>query len=222
METVGRPREETGTKPRIGVIALGGTIASVPDSSGRNATMSLSVADVLAAVPAAADIVQLRAETFRQCGSAELSVADIVELAARIDELSDQLDGVVVTQGTDTLEETAYLLDLLVVSDMPVVVTGAMRNSGLPGADGPANLLHSIRVAASGEAQGLGPLVVMNDEIHAARFVRKSHATSTAAFTSPGLGPLGWVAEGRVRIPLVPRHRTARLPRRNRQYRRSR
>jgi L-asparaginase len=109
--------------------------------------------------------------------------------------------GVVVTQGTDTLEECAFALDLLVDSDLPIVVTGAMQNPAQPGSDGPANLVAAVQVAISKEARGLGVLVVMNDEIHAARFVRKTHTTSRATFQSPTIGPVGWVNEGRVRIP---------------------
>jgi L-asparaginase len=107
------------------------------------------------------------------------------------------------------MEETAYLLDLLLPAGPPIVITGAMRNSGLPGADGAANLTAAVQVAVSPLAHGLGVLVVMNDEVHAARFLRKTHSSSPASFRSPQLGPIGWITEGRVRIPLIPREATA-------------
>ncbi len=119
--------------------------------------------------------------------------------------------GCVVTQGTDTLEETAFVLDLLWDRPAPVVVTGAMRSADQPGADGPANLLASVRVASAPVAVGAGVLVVLGDEIHAARHVHKAHTSLPAAFVSPGLGPVGGVTEGRVWLPLRPVRRPGEL-----------
>jgi L-asparaginase len=145
------------------------------------------------------------AVSFRQAASGELRIEDLVGLAA---EISARIDGgaagAVVTQGTDTIEETSFCLDLLVEGEAPVVVTGAMRNPTLPGADGPANLLASIRVAASAVARGLGTVVVLNDEIHAARFVHKTHTSNPATFRSDPVGPLGWISEGVPRIVVRP------------------
>ena len=189
-------------RPVIAILALGGTIAAAPPEPGRAATMDRDADAIVRSV---------RPESFRRIGSADLGFADIVALAKRIDAIAATVAGVVVTQGTDTLEETSFLLDRLVASDVPVVVTGAMRNAGLPGADGPANLLAAVRVAASPLARAAGTLVVMNDEIHLGRFVRKAHATSPATFESRPLGPIGWVAEGHVRMPLAPRTRPRRF-----------
>jgi L-asparaginase len=132
-------------------------------------------------------------------------VDDLVELASEITARIDEgAGGAVVTQGTDTIEETSFVLDLLVDREAPVVVTGAMRNPTLPGADGPANLLASIQVAASEVARGLGAMVVLNDEIHAARFVRKTHTSNPATFRSDPVGPVGWISEDNVRVVLRP------------------
>jgi L-asparaginase len=202
----------TGPLPLVAMFALGGTIAAPVDATGGNAGMTLSADDIVGDLAARAG-VEVEARTFRRLPSASLGLDDLVELAAEISRaLVHGASGAVVTVGTDTLEEVAYLLDLLVASDEPVVVTGAMRNAGLPGADGPANLLAALRVATSPEARGIGTLVVMDDQVHLARFARKSHSSSTAAFTSANTGPVGWIVEGRVRIPLVPRRRTVPLP----------
>jgi len=145
------------------------------------------------------------AVSFRQAASGEIRVEDLVELAA---EISGRIDGgaagALITQGTDTIEETSFCLDLLVDREAPVVVTGAMRNPTLPGADGPANLLAAIQVAASDVARGLGTVVVLNDEIHAARFVRKTHTSNPATFRSYPVGPLGWISEGVPRVVARP------------------
>ncbi len=199
-------------KPVVHLFTLGGTIASVPEADGVHTRVGLSADDLVRAVPELASVATLQAISLRQQLSADLDVADIVDLSRRIDQSAGAgATGVVVAQGTDTLEETAFLLDRLVTTDIPVVVTGAMRLAGAPGADGPGNLLAAVQVAASPLAVGLGTLVVFNDQIHAARFVRKTHSTSPGTFASPTVGPIGWITEGRVRIPLVPRTRTPRL-----------
>ena len=156
--------------------------------------------------------IDVEAVTFRQVTSASLGFADLAELrTAAAAAVARGATGVVVTLGTDSLEEVAFALDLLWGEDAPLVVTGSMRNAGLPGADGPANLLAALRVAAHPEAAGQGVLVVLNDEIHLARYVRKSHTSSVAAFASGGIGPVGWLVEDRVRIPVVRRTRPAAL-----------
>ena len=147
---------------------------------------------------------------FRSMPSASLSFEDVIELVAAAEQC--RADGVVVVQGTDTLEETAYLMDLLWPHDTPIVVTGAMRNPSMAGSDGPANLLAAVQSAASPGLRGLGALVVFNDQIHAARFVRKTHSTSTSTFASPNAGPIGLMVEGRpVRLMNVERRPVHRL-----------
>ena len=200
-------------RPRVTVFSLGGTIASTPDE-GRGAVIRLRGEDLVRSVPAVGDYATVEARDVQRVPSGDLTTDDLLALISEIRTLqAANGDGVVVTQGTDTLEETAYLADLLLPGDSPVVFTGAMRNPSLPGADGPANLLAAIQVAASPAARGLGVLVVMNDEVHAARFVRKRQTTSTATFGSPLVGPLGLIVEGRVNIYVRPPGRVrVRLP----------
>lgn len=191
---------------RVRAYFLGGTIGMAGHEGG--VVSRLRAADLVASVPGLGDLdVALDLVDFRSMPSANLSFADIAELASEA--AASDADGVVVVQGTDTLEETAYLLDLLWPEARPLVVTGAMRNPALAGSDGPANLLAAIRVAAGPELRDQGALVVANDQVHAARFVRKTHSTNPATFASPNAGPLGLMVEGRpVSVTSVVRRRT--------------
>jgi L-asparaginase len=189
--------------PSVSVLALGGTIAST--GSGGGVTPRLTADQLVDSVPGLAEVAQIEADTFRQVPSPELTLVDLVALAREIEErLGRGARGVVVTQGTNTIEETAFVLDLLVHSEAPVVVTGAMRNPTLAGADGPANLLGAVKTAASEQARGLGTVIVFADEIHAARFARKAHTQSISPFRSSPAGPIGWLSEGAVRIGARP------------------
>jgi L-asparaginase len=197
----------------INVYGLGGTIASVPGDASAVAPR-LTAEELVAAVPALESVAELRATSFRQLPSPDLTLADLAALVANARaDVAAGAAGVVATQGTDTLEESAFVIDLLWDEEAPFVLTGAMRNPSLAGPDGPANLLAAVRVAASPAARGLGCVVVFNDEIHAARFVRKTHATSPATFRSWTGGPLGWIAEDRVQVASRPvRPRVSGLP----------
>ncbi len=190
------------SRASITMLTLGGTIAM----AGNNGAVPRMDGNDLLAGRADNDIaVQVR--DLNAVPSSGLSVADIFHAVDVADNAVRQgATGVVITQGTDSLEETAFLIDAVWPHDEPIVVTGAMRHSSLPGADGPANLDAAIRVAASPAARGRGVLVVFNDEIHAARFVRKTHTTSVATFAAPDLGPVGHVVEHHPRFAAdVPR-----------------
>jgi len=188
------------TKPRVLVLSLGGTITMVPSDAGGIAP-KLGAEELVASVPALAEVAEIEAHSPFRLPSPSLTPGNLVEVAQMIEEaFASGFDGAVVIQGTDTIEESAFILDLLVGGEKPVVVTGAMRGADAPGADGPANLLAAARVATAREARGLGTLAVLNYDIHAARFVQKSHTTLPSAFSSPLVGPLGAVAEGRPRF----------------------
>ncbi|MFF9847345.1 asparaginase [Streptomyces litmocidini] len=180
----------------VTVFTLGGTISARGGDAAR-----MTGQEVLAGLGAPEDVV-LR--DFRRVPSSTLSFEDLAALADEVRKAVADGSGVVVVQGTDTLEETAFLLDLLCTTEQPIAVTGAMRRPDLPGADGPANLAAALAVAADPACRNLGVLVVLADEIHAARLARKTHTTSLATFASPGAGPLGTVVEGRPRILLRP------------------
>mgnify|MGYP001206393154 CR=1 FL=1 len=193
---------------RVVVFALGGTIAMTADASG-GVVPTLSGEQLVAGVPGLRDLgIRVEVTDFRRMPAGSFSFEDLHELAAAVDDcLGRGADGVVVVQGTDTIEETAYLLDLTHRHDAPVVFTGAMRNPTLAGPDGPANLLAAITVAAHPACRGLGCLVVLADEIHAAAQVRKAHSMSIAAFVSPDTGPLGYLVEGVPRLLTRPARR---------------
>ena len=200
--------------PEVAVLSLGGTISSTQAEGGSGVAPSLSGEALVEDVPEISEVAEVSADSFRQVPGSELTLEDLIELAAEIEVRIDTgAAGVVVAQGTDTIEETSFVLDLLVNRDAPVVVTGAMRNPTLPGAEGPANLLASVRVATSEATRGLGTVVVLNDEIHAARFVQKTHSSNPATFRSPLAGPIGYVFEDNVRIVTRPvGHRHIELP----------
>jgi L-asparaginase len=191
------------SKPRVHVLALGGTIATRPDASGVM-QMGAGADDLVKAVPLLGTLADIEAETVARVGSHSLSFDQMHALAGRIGDLA--ADAVVVTQGTDTLEETGFLLDLMVDRDIPVIVTAAMRNPALTSADGPGNLLAAVRVACDpwirAHARSLGIMAVMLDEVHAAADVIKAHPTRLNAFASPQTGPIAALVEDRV-VPLV-------------------
>ncbi|MFE0640295.1 asparaginase [Streptomyces sp. NPDC058877] len=189
---------------RVTIFTLGGTISARGGDASR-----MTGREVLAGLDAPEDVV-LR--DFRRVPSASLSFEDLAALAEEVRTAVADGSGVVVVQGTDTLEETAFLLDLLCTTEQPIAVTGAMRRPDLPGADGPANLAAALAVAADPACRNLGVLVVLADEIHAARHARKTHTTSIATFASPGTGPIGAVVEGEPRILLRPTTPTAPCP----------
>lgn len=191
------------TGPTVAVFSLGGTIAMTTDAATGALVPALSARELLDAVPGLDALgIRLRVHDVRRLPGASLSLADLDALhcavTAELGAEAAAVDGVVVVQGTDTIEETAFYLDLLHDGDTPVVVTGAMRNPTQPGPDGPANLYAAVVCAASPRLRGAGCVVVLGDEIHGARTVAKTHTCGPAAFASPGAGPLGLIAEGRV------------------------
>lgn len=182
--------------PKLAVIGLGGTIAMRAIETG--AVPSLAAEDLVSLLPPQASRLIHHVENFRRLPGAHLSLDDLVALAARIKQLAteESITGVVVLQGTDTIEETVFALEILLDGPIPVVVTGAMRHAGQISADGAANLANSLYLAAARDAKERGAMVCFNDEVHAAFAVQKTAATNPAAFSSPGFGPIGHVIEG--------------------------
>jgi len=187
-------------KKRILLVSLGGTITMVKTTSS-GLLPKLSADDLLHRSPEIASLADIETWSPAMLPSASLSLAEIINVARGLrDRFAEGYDGAVIVQGTDTLEETAFLLDCLIPETHPVVVTGAMRGSDAPGADGPANIADALRVAADDGSHGRGTLAVFCGEIHAARFVRKIHTVSLSAFQSVGRAAVGAVVEGQVRF----------------------
>ncbi len=189
-----RPAARPGL-PSVVLLATEGTIAGVQPKEGEPGYRpgAVSVDALLRAVPGVERIAAIRGEQVASIGSQDMSDFVWIKLARRAAELlaSPDVDGIVVTHGTDTLEETAYFLSLVLGGEKPVVLVGAMRPSTELGADGPRNLHEAISVAVSPEARRRGVLVVGNDAVHSARGVRKSHTTAVQAFVSAPPGPVG-------------------------------
>ena len=179
----------------VTILAAGGTIAM----SGERARPALEPAELVRAVPELAG-ADLEVRSLRNLAGAEMGLDDALLVARTAAEETERGRGVVVTHGTDTIEETALLCDLLCDAEAPVVVTGAIRPASATGADGPANLRDAVAAAGAAATAGLGALVAFAGELHAARTVRKVDSVSPAAFGSPRTGPLGAVREGRVTV----------------------
>lgn len=189
------------TKPHVVILATGGTIAGsasdATQTSGYKAGV-VGVQSLIDAVPAIKKVANVSGEQVANIGSENMTGDVVLKLAKRVDQLLARPDvsGVVITHGTDTLDETPYFLNLTVKSDKPVVFTAAMRPATAISADGPMNLLEAVKVAASPSAKGRGVMVVMNDRIGAARFMTKTNGTSLDTFKAPEQGYLGQLAGG--------------------------
>ena len=194
---------------KILVLHTGGTISMQADASGAVVTSS---DNPMNHVSNPLEGIQVHSLDFFNLPSPHIKPKHMLALYQKIKEEADNYDGVVITHGTDTLEETAYFLDTMEVPHMPIVLTGAMRSSNELGSDGVYNYLSALRVASDDRAADKGVLVVMNDEIHAAKYVTKTHTTNVSTFQTPTHGPLGLImkheilyfktAEPRVRFDL--------------------
>ena len=189
--------------PQVHLIGTGGTISG-------GAAGPLNAADLRAALPGLAEVASVTTEDYLRVGSSRMTPELQHGLAARVAEVFAErpaLAGIVITHGTDSLEETAFLLDLLLPAGRPVVFAAAQRPPRFEDTDGPRNLLDAIRLAASPRARDLGVLVVLNSQIHAAREVEKTHSIALHAFASPDTGPAGMVDDGELWLFSTPRRR---------------
>lgn len=190
-----------GQKPNIVILATGGTIAGAAATGTQSSYTSgaVTIDAMVAAVPGIKDLANIKGEQVANVGSQDMSFNIMLTLAKRINELlpKNDVDGVVVTHGTDTMEETAYFLNLVVKSDKPVVLVGSMRPSTAVSADGPLNLYNGVGVASDPKSKGRGVLVVMNDWIHGAHSLTKTSTTDVQTFMSPLRGLVGVAAYGK-------------------------
>jgi L-asparaginase len=193
--------QNTDKKANVVVLATGGTIAGAAATGTQSGYTSgkVTVDDMLNSVPGLKDLANLKGEQISNVGSQDMSFDIMLKLAKRINVLlaSPDVDGVVVTHGTDTMEETAFFLNLTVKSDKPVVMVGSMRPSTAVSADGPLNLYDAVAVAADPQAKGRGVLVVMNDQIQGAHSLTKTSTTAVQTFQSPLRGLVGVSAYGK-------------------------
>lgn len=208
META----SQSTTRPRVMLLATGGTIAGSADSRSAGAYNSgaVNAQQLIDAVPGLSSLGRLSSAQVASVGSQDMTDDIWMNLARRTQSELDEgnVDAVVITHGTDTMEETAFFLDLVLNTSKPVVMVGSMRPSTGLGADGPANIYQAVKVATDPEAHGRGVMVVMNEQIESARGVSKMHSTSVQAMQSPNLGSIGFVDPGNVRFiqPVPVRH----------------
>lgn len=186
----------------VTLVATGGTIASVRDQSSGAVNAGLTGDALLAQLHAPLPGINVTVENFQAEGSYALELSTIHRLCARIQDLltSPDVDGIVVTHGTDTMEESAFLAWLLVGSSKPVVFTGAQRHADMLDTDGPRNIRDAILAAAHPDLEGVGPVIAFEGELHSARYVTKAHTSRVDTFRSPGHGKLGEVDLGEVHI----------------------
>jgi len=188
-------------KPNVTILATGGTIAGAAASGTQAGYTSgaVTIDAMIAAVPGLSDLANIKGEQISNVGSQDISFDIMLKVAKRCNELlkGSDVDGIVVTHGTDTLEETAFFLNLTVKSDKPVVLVGSMRPSTAVSADGPLNLYNAVGVAVDPAAKGRGVMVVMNDWIHGAHSLTKTSTTAVQTFLSPVRGLVGIAAYGK-------------------------
>jgi L-asparaginase len=188
--------------PRIIILATGGTIAGAGTSADRAGYTAgkIPIDDLIGSIPTVKKVANITGEQIASVGSQDMTVEIWKKLAIRANEIfkNNEADGIVVTHGTDTQEETAYFLDLALTSDKPVVLTGSMRPATAISADGPKNLYDAITIAANPKSKGRGVLVSFNEGIFDGRDVMKLSTTKTNAFGSPNTGPVGQAYDGRV------------------------